>query len=562
MIALQQPFLISNSTSSPFSSLSSSPLSLLYQCKTIREIQQLHASTIKTGLFNQHPFSLTRILESCCTSFQSSSHSPPKSISINDVNYALSLFDHLTTLNSSSSSFLYNSLIRTLTLVDQPERAFLLFYYMLHENSNNPNQIHLPNKFTFPSVLKSCAQLSAIEEGEQVHGFILKTHFISDLYVQNSLIHMYAKCGKTESACKVFEEIPFKNKNVVSWNSMIDAFVTSGDIDSARKVFDEMPYRNVVSWNSMIAGYARQLLPQEAFQLFLELQEVSGEKPDESTLVSIISLISDLGLLSLGKRVHGYVIRREFSMCGGLGVALIDMYSKCGNINNALQVFKDIQNKNVGHWTSMIIGFAVHGFAEDSLHLFSEMQRSGVKPNSVTFIGVLSACRHGGLIEEGLKLFKLMRGTYKIEPTIQHYGCLVDLLGRSGFLKEAKTVIDNMGMGPGPVIWGTLLAACRNHGDIEIGEIAAKRLVELTPDYGGGYVLLSNLYARSGRWEDFGRTRRVIGNRGLAKVSGLSWIEVDGEIHEFLVGDNFHPRSGEIYRLLDGLERNLRWTEL
>lgn len=548
MISLQQPFLLPNNNS--HSSLSSSPLSFLSQSKTIKEIQQFHSLTIKTShyYFRQSP-PLLGILHSCCTIFQSSKNS----ISIHDVNYTLSLFNQLPILNSS---FIYNSLIRALTLVNQPQQAFLLFYSMLHENTDTL----LFNKFTFPSLLKSCAQLYGTGEGQQVHGFVLKTGFASDLYVRNSLIYMYAKCGEIESACKVFDEIPVKDKNVVTWNTMISALVNSGDIDSASKLFDEMPERNVVSWNCMIDGCTKQGLLWEAFELFVELQEVSGL--EDSTLMSIISLISDLGLLSLAKRVHGYIIRHGFSLEDGLGVALIDMYSKCGNVHNAMEVFKGINNKNVGHWTSIIVGFAAHGYAEASLRLFSEMQKSGAKPNAVTFIGVLNACRHGGLVEEGLKKIKLMRQAYKIEPTIQHYGCLVDLLGRSGFLREAKMVIESMGTEPGPVIWGTLLAACRNHGDIEIGEIALKKLSDLTPDYGGGYVLLSNLYARSGRWEDFGKTRGVVGKRGLEKGPGLSWIEVDGEIHEFVVGDNFHSRSDEIYRLLDGIECKLGWTEL
>ncbi|KAF8405127.1 hypothetical protein HHK36_010025 [Tetracentron sinense] len=522
--------------------LSSAPpplpaLSLLHRCTTTREIQQLHARTIKTNL----PLLAARLLESCCSSF----HFP--SLNSADVDYVLSVFDRSA---EGSSAFLYNTLIRAHTQIDRPEEAFLLFYSMLHD----PTPI-LPDKFTFPSVLKSCAQLLAIEEGEQIHCFLLKTPFASDLFVENSLIHMYARCGKIESACKVFEEM--SDRNVVSWNSMIDGFVKLGDIDSARKLFDEMPHRNIVSWNSMISGYSRESVPQEALDLFIELQ-CSGLKPDESTMVSTISAISDLGLLSLGKRVHGYLSRHEFSLNGVLGAALIDMYSKCGSIYNALQVFADIPNKNVGHWTSMIVGFAVHGFAETCLQLFSHMQSSGVKPNYITFIGVLSACSHGGLVEEGLKNFNLMRKIYNIEPRIQHYGCLVDLISRSGLLNEAKMIIENMQMEPGAVIWGTLLSACRNHGNIKIGEIAAQRLNELAPDYGGGYVLLSSLYAGSGRWEDFSRMRRVMGERGLEKLPGLSWVEVDGEVHEFVAGDKFHPLSLDIYRLLDGMEYELR----
>ncbi|KAJ4956824.1 hypothetical protein NE237_013607 [Protea cynaroides] len=528
--------------------LSSSPpplaLSTFNSCKSTGEIKQLHAVAVKTGFFHYEPLVATRIVESCCSIFH---YSSPKS---EDVDYALSVFNQA----NNSSTFIYNTLIRAHTQVDQPEEALLLFYRMLYD----PSGI-LPDKFTFPFVLKSCAQLGSIQDGEQIHNFVLKTNFVSDLFVLNSLINMYGRCGEIDSAQTVFEGM--SERNVVTWNSMIDGIVKSGDLGLARRLFDEMPQRNLVSWNTMIGGYARQSFPYEALGLLVELQ-VSEIRPDEFTLVSAISAVSVLGLLRLGKLVHGYVIRHEFRFTGDLGASLVDMYSKCGSIYGALQVFVGVPYKNVGHWTSLIVGFAVHGFAEAALELFSQMLSSGVKPNYVTFVGVLSACSHGGLVREGLEYFNLMRRTYNIEPRIQHYGCIVDLLGRSGLLREAKEFIENMPIRPGVVLWGSLLSACRNHRNIEIGEIAAQNLVELMPDYGGGYVLLSNLYAGFGRWEDFGRARRVMAERGVEKVSGLSWIEVDGEIHEFVSGDKFHPRSVHIYNVLVELDSKLRWAEL
>ncbi|XP_042480550.1 pentatricopeptide repeat-containing protein At5g48910-like [Macadamia integrifolia] len=526
---------------------SSSPppaLSLLNGCKSTGEIQQFHALAVKTGFFYYEPLVATRIVESCCSIFH---YSSPKS---EDVNYALSVFEQ----THDSSTFVYNTLIRAHTQVDQSEEALLLFYWMLCD----PSPI-VPDKFTFPFVLKSCAQLGSIEEGEQIHSFVLKTNFVSDLFVLNSMIHMYGRCGKIVSAQRVFERM--SERNVVTWNSMIDGFVKSGDFGSAYRLFDEMPQRNLISWNTMIAGYARQSFPYETLDLLVELQALEI-RPDESTLVSAISAISDLGLLRLGKLVHGYVLRHEFAITGVLGSSLVDMYSKCGSIYGALQVFVCVPYKNVGHWTSLIVGFAVHGLAEAALKLFSQMLSSGVKPNYVTFVGVLSACSHGGLVKEGLEHFNLMRKKYNIEPGIQHYGCIVDLLGRAGLLREAKELIENMPIRPGAVLWGSLLSACRNHRNIEIGEIVAQNLVELMPDFGGGYVLLSNLYAGIGRWEDFGRARRVIADRGIEKVPGLSWVEVDGEIHEFVAGDKFHPRSVDIYNVLIGLDNELRWLEL
>ncbi|KAL6004320.1 hypothetical protein ACLOJK_004869 [Asimina triloba] len=519
-----------------------SPLSLLSSCRSATEIKQIHAHSVKTGFFLHNPTVPAKIAQSLCQSLHTCS---PRS---DDVLYTLSVFDWTV---EPPSSFLYNTLIRAHTQIDRPEEALLIFYQMLCD------PFHVgADKFTFPSVLKSCAQLFAIDEGEQVHGVVLKTQFASDIFVQNSLIHMYSRCRKIDSARSVFDKM--SDRNVVSWNSIIDGFAKAGDVVSARAYFDKMPHRNIVSWNSMIAGYVRNGLCDEALDLFFELQ-TSGLDPDELTMVGIVTAISHIGLLGFGRRVHGYLIRHAFSLQGVLGAALIDMYSKCGSILSASRIFERISNKDVGHWTTMIVGFAIQGYAEASLQLFSLMQASGVKPNHVTFIGVLIACSHRGLVDEGLNNFRLMTRSSDISPMIQHYGCLVDLLGRAGYLEEALAVVENLPMKPGFVIWATLLAACKNHGDIKIAEIASQKLIELAPNYGGGYALLSNIYAGFGRWHDFSRMRRMLEEREVEKVPGFSWIEVDGEVHEFVVDDRFHPKCKEIYSMLDELDSKLRW---
>ncbi|KAG1334070.1 pentatricopeptide repeat-containing protein [Cocos nucifera] len=450
------------------------------------------------------------------------------------------------------SSFQCNTLIRAHTQSHLPEAALLLFQKMLSDGRSPPD------KFTFPLVLKACAQLSALDEGEQIHCMILKSQSVpaDNVYVTTSLLRMYAQCGRTDEAQRLFDGMP--NRNVVTWNTMIDGFVKSNDMNSARRLFDEMPDRNVVSWNSLMGGYVRNELPHEALKIFIELH-ISGVVPDESTMASVVSAISDLGLLSIGRRVHGYIIRQKISLEDALGTALINMYTKCGDIDGAYQVFLNIAEKNVGHWTSIIGGFAAHGLVEAALELFSEMLGLGVEPNHVTFIGVLSACSHGGLVNEGIEYFNLMR-SWGIRPTVQHYGCLVDLLGRSGLLEEALELVGNTPMESGLVIWGTLLAACRNHGNIEIAEIVAQKLIEVEPEYGSSYVLLSNLYARMGRWEDFRRTRKMMEEMGVMKAPGFSWIEVDGGVQIFVAGDRFHVNRRAIYCMLDDLKLNLRWA--
>ncbi|MQM08154.1 hypothetical protein Taro_041004 [Colocasia esculenta] len=453
------------------------------------------------------------------------------------------------------SPFHYNSLIRALNRARLPGRALSVFVQMLHDPSSPPD------RFTLPFVLKSCAQLGAIEEGAQIHGLLVKIHVVSEEDVgagslANALIHMYCQCGRIDLASELFNRMP--RRNDVSWNSMIDGFAKCGDIVSARLLFDEMPSRNIVSWNSMISGYVHNGLPDEALSLFLRSQEL-GIDPDESTMVGVISAISDLGLLGWGKRAHGFITRCGFSIGGALGVSLITMYTRCGSISVAHRVFSDIPNKNVAHWTSIIAGYAAYGFAEDSLQLFSEMLSSGVKPNCITFTSVLNACSHGGLVEEGMKVFDLMR-TYGIGPHQQHYGCLVDLLSRSGLVEEALELIGCLPGEPGPVVWGTLLAACRNHGNIVIAETIAHKLMELEPDYGGSYVLLSKLYADLGRWGDFSWTRKMMEENGVEKTPGFSWIEVDGDIHKFVMGDKFHPKHREMYNVLGGMEHHLSWA--
>ncbi|KAJ0987181.1 hypothetical protein J5N97_005537 [Dioscorea zingiberensis] len=457
------------------------------------------------------------------------SHHLPTQISHKTIP-TLSDHKHTTeTTKEPPSSFVYNTLLRNYTQDHHPEDALLLFNHMLSQC------VTLPDKFTFPLALKACAQLSALQEGKQTHSMVLKTHNLSaDVYVQSSLVDMYVKCGRIDAARKVFDGMP--HRTVVAGNSMVDGYVKSGDLDSAYRCFVEMPERDIVSWNSLIGGCVRNSLPNEALALFLELQMLEELQPDEYTLSIVLSAVSDLGLLAAGKMAHGYIARRHFSLNGALGVALTNMYTKCGSIGAASSVFRSISSKNVGHWTSMIAGLAAHGRAEASLHLFSQMLHAGTKPNDITFIGVLSACSHGGLLNEGLACFDLMR-RFGVRPSIQHYGCLVDLLGRSGLLEEALEIINRLPMKPSVVIWSSLLASCRNHGNVEIAEVVAKKLIEIQPSYGGGYTLLSNLYVRIGRREDSAKMRMMMEERRVEKVHGFSWIEVDGYVHEFVAGD-------------------------
>ncbi|PKA58189.1 Pentatricopeptide repeat-containing protein [Apostasia shenzhenica] len=447
----------------------------------------------------------------------------------------------------------YNSLIKAHTDAGRSGFALLLFHRMLAIDAL------LPDRFTFPSVLKACALLPAAAEGEQIHSLVLKSFFApaDDIFVLTTLVHFYARCSRLSDARLVFDKMP--HRNPASWNSMLDGYARSGAMESAHMLFDEMPERNIFSWNILIGGYVRDGLPLEALKLFYDLRFL-GLSPDESTMAIVITAISDHGLLSLGRMAHAYVFRRMFSLHGALAVALIHMYAESGSIEAAQLTFFITESKNVRHWTALIAGFAVHGLANSALQLFDEMLHLGIRPNHITFVSVLTACSHAGLVHEGLKLFKLM-SRFGIEPGVEHYGCLVDLLSRVGLLEEAMEVVRGIPIEPGPVIWSSLLAACRNFGHAEMAQFAARKLIELDSSNGSSYALLSNLCARLGRWEDFRTVRIAMEEREAGKVAGLSWIEICGHIHEFVSGDRKHSRTADIYKVLDEMSSFLRLGE-
>lgn len=370
---------------------------------------------------------------------------------------------------------------------------------------------------------------------------------------------MYSSCGNLMLARQAFDEIT--QPDLPSWNSIINASVKAGLVDIARKLFDEMPERNVISWSCMINGYGRCGEYKEALALFREMQkvEVNGVKPNEYTMSSVLLACGRLGALEHGKWVHTYIGKCGMEVDVVLGTSLIDMYAKCGSIERAKWVFDNMgPNKDVMAWSAMISGSAMHGHAEECLELFAKMTDYGVRPNAITFLGVLCACVHGGLVSEGQEYFRRMSEDFGITPLIQHYGCMVDLYGRAGLIKEACVLVKSMPMEPDVLVWGALLSGSRMHGDIETCEIALKKLIELDPTNSGAYVLLSNVYAKRGRWADVRHVRDLMEARGIKKVPGCSLVELGGVLHEFLVGDDSHPETREIYKMLDEIMKKLK----
>ncbi|KAJ8620553.1 hypothetical protein MRB53_029082 [Persea americana] len=370
---------------------------------------------------------------------------------------------------------------------------------------------------------------------------------------------MYSACGSLSSAQQVFDETPIPD--LPSWNSMITANVKLGSIENARRLFDGAPERNVISWSTMINGYVKWGEYKQALELFREMQllEMEEARPNEFTMSTVLSACGRLGALEHGKWAHAYIDRCGMKVDVVLGTALIDMYAKCGSIERARCVFSGLgSDKDVMAWSAMISGLAMHGHCEECLSMFSQMQYCGVRPNAITFLGLLCACVHAGLVTEGRQYFERMREEFGITPLIQHYGCIVDLYGRAGLIEQAWDVVKSMPMKPDVLMWGALLSGSRMHGNTEMCEFAIKQLIELEPMNSGAYVLLSNVYAKKGRWDDVRYVRDLMEVKGIKKVPGCSLVEVEGVLHEFFVGDESHPESREIHLMLGEIMRRLK----
>lgn len=340
---------------------------------------------------------------------------------------------------------------------------------------------------------------------------------------RSSLIAGYAKRGELDAARKLFDEC--ESRDLVSWNVMITGYAKRGEMERARELFDRVPVRDTVSWNVMISGYVECGLQEKAKEVFEEMRWV-GEQPDEVTLLSLISACADSGSIDIGVTLHS-------SLKGGmvnvhLGNALIDMYAKCGNIRRAVDVFRGMREKDVSTWNSAIGGLALHGHGEESVNLFEEMRRAKVRPDEITFVSVLVACSHGGMVEEGRRYFDLMTNEYGIEPNVKHCGCMVDMLGRAGLMDEAFEFVDGMNVEANPVIWRALLGACKIHGNVELGRRANEELIRMrwNEESGSGdYVLLSNIYALMEEWQGVAKVRRLMDDSGVIKEAGSAVIE-------------------------------------
>ncbi|KAL4185400.1 hypothetical protein AMTRI_Chr10g230490 [Amborella trichopoda] len=418
----------------------------------------------------------------------------------------------------------WNTVIAGLALNKQSDKALAVYEEMTGEGVK-------PNRITLLSLLPACGEFGCSKTAKIVHESFANDAWFdveADVVVATALIHMHAKCGNVELARDLFEKL-------------------------------ERSKRNVVSWRAMIAGYEHGFMPEESLKLFDRMVEEGDSKPNSVTIVSALSACAQLGVLQRGRMIHGYAEANGLDLDPTVASALIDMYGKCGDMGMAREIFSKmaIGKRTIVSWTSMMGIEGLHGHGMQAVELFNAMIGHGVRPNEVTFVCVLSACSHSGLVDDGWNCFDSMIKDHGIEPNARHYSCMVDLLGRAGRLEEAHKLIMSMAIEPDACVWGALLGACRLHGEIGLGELAQAKLFSLNTDGIGHQVLLATMYASAGKWDDVIRTRVQLKHKGAKKIAGLSFIEIGSKLHAFIVEDRSHPDSDRIYRELEALDRKV-----
>ncbi|PAN22609.1 hypothetical protein PAHAL_4G031200 [Panicum hallii] len=466
------------------------------------------------------------------------------------LSYAAAVFSSL----SPPDPFLATALLRFAHLTQPPLETFRLFSWL--RRARGGELPLLP--FAFSPLAKSAAAARSLPAAAAAHAVsILLGGFDKHRFVENSLIGAYVACGDVGAARKVFDDMMVKDE--ISWTSIVVAYSKSGDMGSAEEVFVECPVKDMVAWTAMVTGYAQNAMPVKALEVF-EQMAAAGMAIDEVLLTGAISACAQLGAVRRAAWVQEIAEQNGFGRNVVVGSGLVDMYAKCGLIDEACRVFEGMKEKNVYTYSSMIVGLASHGRANDAIALFNDMvSRADVKPNHVTFIGVLAACSHAGMVREGRFYFAQMKDRYGILPSADHYACMVDLLGRAGLVIEALDLVKSMTVEPHGAVWGALLGACRIHGNTEVAKVAAEHLFKLEPEGIGNYVLLSNTLASAGEWDEVSKVRKVMRNRRLKKDPAVSCFEGrDGLVHQFFAGDNTHPRTSEIKKALLELVAKLK----
>lgn len=598
-------------------------LNILQKCKSIKQVKQTHLQLFVNGLHDNN-FILPKLIT--------------LSSNLRSLDYAIQIFQK----SQNPNVITCNNMIKCLT--GKTHNGGLRVY-----NHMKASKI-MPNGFTFTFLLRGFEYLEEIKDGMVLHGEIVKLGFGSSVFVQNTLLDFYAKCGgnlghafrvfeemperdvvswnsmigaclangKVESAIQVFDSMPERNivtwncvvsglskagnmelacsvfdrmlvRNEVSWNSMISGYAKAGDVKTAQCIFDQMPeksvfswtalitgytmvgdvesasnlfyqmpVKNVVTWNVMISGYVHSHIFDQALNVFHQMLIDGRCRPDQSTLVSVLCACSHLGSLEHGKWIDSYIKKNKIELSNPLGNALIDMFAKCGDVEGAKTVFNKMANRCIITWTTIISGLAINGQCREALDIFDRMCFEQIKPDDVIFVSVLSACAHGGLVEEGRRVFDQMVQEFDIKPRIEHYGCMVDLLGRAGKLEEAIKFIESMHLEPNAVIWANLLGSCKIHGNGELLELLARKILDQEPSNPSYLMLMSYMSASIGHWEDSFSFRAAMRQQGTEKVPGCSLIQIGNKVHEFLAKDTKHKQRKEIYCALCSLNGHLK----
>ncbi|CAL9217341.1 unnamed protein product [Arabidopsis halleri] len=479
---------------------------MIQKCVTFSQIKQLQSHFLTAGHF-QSSFLRSRLLERCAIS------------PFGDLSFAVKIFRHIPKPLTND----WNAIIRGFAGSSHPSFAFSWYRSMLQRSSSSA--MCRVDALTCSFTLKACARALCCSAMVQIHCQISRRGFSADALLCTTLLDAYSK---------------------------------NGDLISALKLFDEMPVRDVASWNALIAGLVAGNRANEALELYKRM-EMEGIRRSEVTVVAALGACSHLGDVKEGEKIlHGYNKDEKLDHNVIVSNAVIDMYSKCGFVDKAFQVFDQFMGKkSVVTWNTMITGFAVHGEAHRALEIFEKLEHNGIKPDDVSYLAALTACRHAGLVEYGMSIFNNM-ACNGVEPNMKHYGCVVDLLSRAGRLREAHDIICSMSMVPDPVLWQSLLGAAEIHNNVEMAEIASRKIKEMGVNNDGDFVLLSNVYAAQGRWKDVGLVRNDMESKQVKKVPGISYIEAKGTIHQFHNSDKSHEQWREIYEKIDEIRFKIR----
>ncbi|XP_023748721.1 pentatricopeptide repeat-containing protein At4g14050, mitochondrial [Lactuca sativa] len=507
------------------------PLRLCASRRLTSHGKTLHANILKLGLdhYGALPNTLISMYGKCGL-----------------IKDAVQLFDEMPQRDVVS----WASILTAYNQSNLPSRALSLFPFMFTRDFLQPDH------FVFASLLNSCAALNALRIGQQLHAQFMLSPFSSDDVVKSSLVDMYAKCGSVDTARSVFDSI--SSKNPISWTTLISGYARSGRKSEAVDLLRDMKESDLFSWTALVSGLIQSGHLISAFHLFIEMRKEGIKIIDPFILSTIIVASANLSSLELGKQVHSLVLKLGFQSSLYISNSLIDMYAKCSDIIAAKTTFHGILTKDVVSWTSIIVGLAQHGRAQEALSLYDDMVSTGIKPNEVTFIGLIYACSHVGLVSKGRDLFKSMVECYKLNPNLHHYTCLLDLYSRSGHLDEAENLLNSMPFEIDEAVWASFLSCCKRFGNTQLGIRVADRVMELGVKDPSTFIVLSNVYAGAFMWEKVAKVRKMMVSMDVKKEPGYSCVDLGKESEVFYAGETCHVMKDEILVLLKDLDEEMR----